>query len=478
MDVNSIDSELAKEVFAKPDEYPSLYKMLRGFAEDALFRFKPRPNSIEDHDEQEAFVNATDKFSILLGGTGAGKTEAAAVKTARYLLTTPAPRKDTPFWVIGETYEMVCSVCWTEKLSRFIPRYAIKSIDWLSQIRGWPHAVILQDTHGTGTNWVIEFKSYEQGRAKFQARSIGGYWFNEEVPMSIVEEVQGRCREYDSPGWADFTPIEVKSPEWPEYYDNPPEGWQFYHVNTLKNTALAEGWAERYLSRIPEDLRETRTIGVFASYRGQVYKEWNKQIHVIEPFNIPDDWRKFRGIDFGFNNPFCCLWMAKDSDDRYYIYDEHFANEQTIQWHAAKINQRPWPSRPCYGTTWSDHDAQVRRELQEYGINCTPAKKDVMAGIELIRELLMKRADGKPRLFVFDTCENLIREFRNYHWPEAVGTGNRMKNPNDLPVPYDDHALDAMRYGIFSEDSTVTEFQGKITHQKKPWQLEGARIGW
>ena len=49
-------------------------------------------------------------------------------------------------------------------------------------------------------------------------------------------------------------------------------------------------------------------------------------------------------------------------------------------------------------------------------------------------------ADGKPRLFVFSSCVNLIREFKTYSW----GAG-------DLPKKYDDHALDELRYYLQSK---------------------------
>jgi len=477
--LTGIDTSIAKEMLAEPDKYPDFCEYVRRYAGEPLFRWRPRPDDPEEFEEQTAFMESNARFAILLGGNGSGKSEAAAAKTARYLLEKPAPRKDTPFWIIGETYTMVCSVCWVEKLEKFIPKYAIANYDWYNSVRGWPFAVVLKDLHGTGTNWVIEFKSYEQGRAKFQAASIGGYWFNEEVPISIVEETQARCREYDSPGWADFTPIEVKSPEWIDRYDNPPQGWEFFHLNTAKNHYLAPGWFDNWIDTIPEDMRETRQLGIFASKRGQVFKEWRKNIHVIEPFEIPYDWRKIRGIDFGYHNHFCCLWGARDPDGVWYIYDEHFANEQLLSYHAEAINERPWSDHPVHGNTWSDHDAQSRRELQNHGITCTPAKKDVHVGIEHVRKLLMLRGPEKrPRLYVFNTCKNLIREMREYHWPDALGTGNRMRDPNDLPVAFDDHAVDALRYMLYSEETGTVKFSDPIQRQKKDWQLAGSRIGW
>lgn len=434
--------------------------------------FEPRPDETEEFDQQAAFIESKARFSICLGGTGSGKTEAAAIKTARYLNGTPPPRRRCPFWVIGDTFEQVCSVCWDEKLEKYIHPSQILSIDWYKQQRNWPFAVTLRHPDNPKEpGWEIAFKSYSQGRHHMQGRSIGGYWFNEEVPFDIVKEVQGRTREYGSPGWADFTPIEVRSPEWPDFYDDPPAGWQFFHLNVEKNQHLAPGWAEEYLAMFPEDERETRRIGVFASYVGQVFKEWKKPLHVITPqwrerggqwptllgpdgeLIVPRDWSRFRGIDFGFNNPFCCLWVAKDRDGRYYVYDEHYESQRLLAHHAAQIHKRYWDkSNPHCLKTYSDHQAQERHEMNQLGVYCTPAnKRNLPARVSYLRSLMMVQKDGLPRLFVHERCVNLIKEIRGYHWPDEIGTGSRTRNPKDLPVDHANHAIDCLGYVCFSD---------------------------
>lgn len=435
---------------------PQIRAIAEAYCRDPLQRFRPRPNNPNDHDEQTAFIEDNiSRFAVCLGGTGSGKTEAAAYKVARYVLDHEPQRERLPFWIVGDTYDTTCDVCWNEKLSKYIPKAMIHSIDWYKSRRNWPYAVSLKHPKKPGEiGWVLEFKSYEQGLAPMKAKSIGGFWCNEEVPYETVLEVMGRCRDYNSPGWADFTPIEVKSPEWIDLYENPPEGWRFYHLNTRLNTALGEGWADWYLGQIPEDMRGTREIGVFSVLRGQVFKEFRKSIHVIEPFRIPRDWRKVRGVDFGFNNPFCCLWVARDHDDRYYVYDEHYESRQLNAHHASAIHSRDWNDElPWYGPTYTDHDAQERAELGNFGIQCTPASKAINPGIELLRSLMMVQPDGKPRLFIFDKCVNLIREIVGYKWREGTGARNAI----DEPVDKDNHCLAAGTMVLTSEGEKPIE---------------------
>src|SRR5258708_7412356 len=77
----------------------------------------PRPDQVQRYDQQTAFLKSQHPgVTFLLGGNGAGTTTTALCKVVDFLLSTPAPRRDTPFWIIAETYEQTMNVCWKEKL--------------------------------------------------------------------------------------------------------------------------------------------------------------------------------------------------------------------------------------------------------------------------------------------------------------------------------------------------------------------------
>ena len=393
------------------------------------------------------------------------------MKTACYVRATPPPRERCPFWIIGEKFDQVMNVCWNEKLSQLIDEREIAAIRWHDAKLHRPRSVLLKHPTLAGkVGWVLEFKSYEQGIGSMKAESIGGFWANEEIPYSLIVEIKGRCRDYNSPGWADFTPIECRDAAWPDAYDNPPKGWTFYHLNTLKNPYISEDWKKNFFATVPEEMRELRTIGRFTALAGQVYKEFRKKTHVLAPFNIPYDWPRIRGIDFGFNNSFACLWIAFDHDGRAYVYDEHYRNQTLLVDHAKEINKRHWESnQPWYGGTYSDHDPQVRSELSQYGIHCTPAAKEVNAGIEYVRGKMIVQGDGKPQIFIFDTCVNLIREILGYRYPD----GGSVRSPSDEPMKVDDHAVDALRYALYT--SRVRSKMAAPTAMRS--MVDGRRFG-
>jgi phage terminase large subunit len=191
----------------------------------------------------------------------------------------------------------------------------------------------------------------------------------------------------------------------------------------------------------PVEVQETRIKGHFAAFLGAVYKTFNRKTHVIEPFEIPKDWMRYRVIDWGFNNPFACLWLARNKDRQWFVYREHYEAQRSLAYHASKIKEH----KGNYRCTWADHDSQDRYEFKKLGIPTIPAKKDVHLGIEAVQSALKVQENGKPRLFIFKDCKNTIREMSGYRWAE----GTERKDPKDLPLEVNDHTCDCVRYGIY-----------------------------
>lgn len=413
-----------------------------------------------------------------------GKTAAAAHKTARHVLETPPPEEGCKFWVVAATKEQVGKVCWHEKLREIIPANEIAFYDWDNAKRQWPAAVGLKHPDDyTKLGWVLEFKSYEQGLASFTSASIGGYWLNEEVPFHLVAEIQSRLRDYDSPGWADFTPIECRDPEWPERYEKPPQGWRFYHLNSKLNFYNPPDWYEYARAGWPDDMVELRTIGKFTALQGAVFKEFRRHIHVIDWDQfyaltgkrfIPREWHKARGIDFGYNNPFCCLWGARDRDGIWFIYDEHYKSQTCLADHAAAINKREWDdSQPWFGNTYADHDSQDMAELARLGIHCTPARKsNKNAAIDYVRSLMLQMPNGRPKIYILADCKNLIREVVGWRWKQGTAANRRSSAANprsalDEPMDIDDHACDSLLYLLFSDKQQYSA-RGASGFKKRP----------
>lgn len=206
--------------------------------------------------------------------------------------------------------------------------------------------------------------------------------------------------------------------------------------------------------------KERLRYGRWVQAEGVVYEGWDRAVHVIDSFPIPDSWRRIRVVDFGFTNPFVCGWLAVDPDGRIILYRELYRTQRIVKDHAKEIRRLSEGER--IETTVCDHDAEDRATLEAEGIPTTQAFKLISPGIQAVQERLKKAGDGKPRLFVFGDAlterdEELERkrfpvcteqEMEVYSWPKGAD-GKPVK---EVPVDVHNHGCDMLRYGVAYAD--------------------------
>ncbi len=465
----SVDNYAA---YAKSPEALSLLEQ----TDNAYSNFQPRPNNPANYDEQEAFLKSKDTgVSWHIGGNGAGTSEVAAHKIARFVLTDQEPpRFDTPFWIIGETYEQVIGCIWKEKLfgHGHLPACEVEwdRVTWYDNRQALPLTIPLRPWPGGNKNhnWVLEFKSYEQGFAKMQARSVGGFCFSEQFPYSILLEVLRGCREYNFPGgkFVEFTPIDpAKSIEIEKMIeeDTLPKGWAVYGANTeeaLKAGHVDPDWYEEFFGSVSEDMRETRQKGIFAKYEGSIYPGFNPKVHATakssQQLIVPPNCQHRRAIDWGSGpeHPFVCLWMARDGSGHWYIYDEYFSTSQTMTYleHREIIEDRHDWSTEYHGVTYADPSRPDWIRVFNQSLAIQGARNDVMGGIECVRQHLKIDANGEPMMKIDrDACPNLMRQMRTYRWMKSTGKGANPTDAQPKPLKKDDDCVDALRYCLFTE---------------------------
>lgn len=470
-------------------------------------RYRPRPNDPLRGDMQEAFFESDcEGPTFLLGGTGAGTTFTACAKVVKFLMEQEPPRRDTPFWIISETYETVCKAIWKEKLSPvdgygLLPATEIQweRIRWYKPKEGWPFDVYLKPHPGCpGKNWVLSFKSYAQGRQNMQAESIGGFMFSEQFPWGLLNEVMGRCREYDFKGnkICEFTPVEASlSTELREMEETGtiPEDWGLFRANTevaLEAGHVSQQWFKQFYPMLSDQMRVVRMKGLWGGFDGAIYPEFSPEIHCV-----PEDWEPTlgmdirRGIDWGFSldHPLVCLWAARNSIGQWFVFDEYWSNDTSlsaVEHLCAIADQREWPSDiyPTFGTTWVDHNldcVRIASKLGQYApgyssLNCQLAAKSVDEGIEHVKYLLKPTLaidpdkPPQPRLFISKRCRHLINEMRSYRRHKTTATGPNVQAAVDAPVKMADDAPDALRYILFSEAEMSGMTPSTVARQHNP----------
>lgn len=97
-----------------------------------------------------------------------------------------------------------------------------------------------------------------------------------------------------------------------------PADYRFIPARLTDNPVLMErdpGYRKSLLS-LPEHLRRAYLEGDWDVLQGQYFPEFRRDIHVEPPCAIPAHWRRFRAMDWGYNDPCCVLWFAVDPEGR------------------------------------------------------------------------------------------------------------------------------------------------------------------
>jgi hypothetical protein len=238
---------------------------------------------------------------------------------------------------------------------------------------------------------------------------------------------------------------------------------------------------EDQLAGLSPALRKAYLEGSWDVYEGQFFPELDETIHVVNSFVIPAHWRKFRCMDHGRTAPSACLWLALDEMGGLWVYREYYKAGVDADVNARSIASLSAPdledSRYWFtvldSQCWAKHGGETIAEIYERnGVPAEAAVKDKAGGFALIHEYLRRetpeavyRAERKispvaplpdsvslkdgfvvhvPRLRVFSSCVNLLRELKD----AVVERKKDGSVVEDMDPRCSDHALDCLRYGL------------------------------
>jgi len=222
--------------------------------------------------------------------------------------------------------------------------------------------------------------------------------------------------------------------------------------STVVDNPYIDPTYKKHLSMLPETERRQKLMGDWDTFSGQYFVEFQRDIHVIPPFPIPDSWQKYRGVDFGTANPYCCLWGAVDpADGTMYIYREAYAKNLTAAQQARAIkglsvstedkpeNYVMSVGDPSMFNNTAGTGTTVAGQYNSNGVILTRAKNQRIGGWQNVRRYMAPSpVDSVIRLKIFDNCVNLIRTLPQMRHART--------NPEDLDTKDEDHAVDALRY--------------------------------
>lgn len=188
--------------------------------------------------------------------------------------------------------------------------------------------------------------------------------------------------------------------------------------------------------------------GRWTSAEGMIWGSYNPDIHLINRFEIPNDWTRYRVIDFGTVHPFVCAWYAIDGDGRAYMYREIYMTGRTTSEHADLILELSKGEK--IKDTICDHAAGDRLVLKKKGIPNIAAKKQVKVGLDLVEDRFKLQVDGKPRLYILrdslvETDKELLDASKPICFADEID-GYVWDPKREMPVKEEDDGADCARY--------------------------------
>jgi PBSX family phage terminase large subunit len=288
----------------------------------------------------------------------------------------------------------------------------------------------------------------ERAEAKLRGPTFSGAYVDEVsiIPESVFKMLISRCAMRGAKIFGTTNPDSPFHWLYRDYLRDNEDvaSWQF----KLEDNPQLTEFDREYLKRQYKGLWHKRFIeGLWVQAEGAIYDFFEDQYHVI-PFapGLPEYY--ILGVDYGTTNPcaFVLIGISRNLFPRIWVEKEYYYNskihnrQKTDSEYADNLISfiQGVPVRYIY---MDPSAVSFRVELQKRGVsNIVPAKNEVIDGIRFISKLM---TDGT--LKICRACQNLIREFQSYVWDaKSIKTGV------DKPMKENDHASDALRYGIFT----------------------------
>lgn len=235
-----------------------------------------------------------------------------------------------------------------------------------------------------------------------------------------------------------------------------------------------EGEYEANLLSLPEHERKRLLEGNWDISEGAAFPEWRRNLHVIEPFEIPQEWRRFRACDYGYGSYSAVLWFAVDNRDQLIVYRELYVSKmlardlgylvQELEMNDGLISYGVLDSS-CWAKR-GDTGPSIAETMIATGCRWRPSDRSPgsrVAGKNEIHRRLQtdEYLDGEPRLVFFNTCVKSIDQIPSLPLDPD--------NPEDVYTKAEDHIYDALRYGCMSRPrSTKWDWNSNLNKTYTP----------
>ena len=396
------------------------------------------------HPGQTAALDSEKRFIFIIAGTQSGKTSFLPI----WLYQEIANKGEGDYLAVTATYDLL--------KMKFMPELQ----NYFVHILGWQESksertIYRQDKPRMFTRIICRSADAEGGLESASAKAaLFDECGQDGVKVNAWEALQRRLSLSQGRVLAGTTPYNLG---WlkTQIFDKWRGGDSDIQVVQFKSTMNPSFPVEEY-----ERARRTLPVwkfemfynGNFSRPAGMIYEDFS-QLHIMPKFDIPANWARYLGVDFGAVHT-SKVWIAQDpASQLYYLYRESLEGGKTTQEHvnAVKVyneyNVRGWGG--------AKSETQQRMDWKAAGLQLgEPRVADVEAGINRVIALLREK-----KLFIFDTCTGIIDEFGMYS-RELDAHGQSTEKIKDKATF---HRLDALRYvasGMSEQVKTIRTWKG------------------
>lgn len=442
-------------------------------AEDISFKelthFLPK-----QHEALEAVKK--NKFTLYGGAMGGGKSYFLRW-VAIYLLLRWAERG-----LRGVRVGLFCED-YPSLTDRHLIKIETEFPQWLGTLNKSNHEFRLKSCYGGG---IISFRNLDEP-GKYASSEFAGILVDE-LTKNVKDRFDLLRTRLRWPGIADTKFVAGTNPgsighDWVkkmwltgEFEPGEQEADQFAFVRATAhdNTNLDKTYFMT-LEGLPEEMKKAFLDGDWDLFQGQFFSEWRDVRHIIEPYAPPENFRKYRSIDFGRTAPFCCKWYFVDYDGNVKVYREYYAKGEDADINFEKVRelsgdeQYEWTvmDAACWATTYGAKFNQGAGETiadiaWRHGVQAYPSPKSRKAGWALMHQYLRWwkinehgiKEEIIPKLQYMRNCQNSARTIPTLIFDEH--------DSEDLDTTGEDHAADTDSYFLqmFNEgksEKTVEE---------------------
>ena len=401
---------------------------------------------------QTQVFNDKHRFKVINCGRRAGKSYLVSVEILRFA----TEKEKSIVWYVSPTYKQSKAIMWS-MLKDLIPPEAIKRTNetelMFELING--SQIMLK-----GADNPDSLRGVRIDLCIFDETAFIDKW------EEVWKVVRPTLADSKASVWFISTPNGFN--HFKEMSEKTENDWSYHHYTTYDNPHIPVEEIEAMKKEMDQDSFAQEIMGEFKKMSGMIYKDFNRDIHMVEIPDLNHNYTFTRTLDFGYGHKSALVYFAINSEGTaIYAYDGMYQSG-LVESQIADIVKTKDAGKMITNPMADSAQAMSIKQLNQMGAFFNPVEKgpdSVKHGIVKVAELLRVRADtGKPTLMFNKNLTWIADEFEQYRWMEAQQDGVI----KEVPYKANDDAMDAIRY--FAMSYRKEEPQGQLPDDSKLFQ--------